>query len=186
MLQQPLGRLDAPLHATIIGNGQLWSKNPRLAGAWAKSTFDTSISAIKPYFEFCMGQDLAATAATVARYIAWIGERGIIKATSLQPYLSTLNGFFRDHGHEPVAQGNLVGKVKRGLATSHVSLHPRLARMYLPARILVSSLRLAKDMRTQLTDSWTQSQSDTIILFRAYVATVIMLTFFSRGGARVE
>jgi hypothetical protein len=61
-----------------------------LTAAWAKSTSDTHNSAIKPYFQFCEEQGLpplAATAATMARYIAWIGKRGTIKATSLHPYL---------------------------------------------------------------------------------------------------
>jgi ADP-heptose:LPS heptosyltransferase len=54
----------------------------------------------------------------MARYIAWIGERGTIKATSLHPYLKAVIGFFKDHGAEPVAQGDLVAKVRRGLAAS--------------------------------------------------------------------
>jgi hypothetical protein len=55
----------------------------------------------------------------MARYIAWIGERGTIKATSLQPYLLAVNGFFKDHDAEPVAHSNLV--VKSG----GVSLRPK-------------------------------------------------------------
>jgi site-specific recombinase XerD len=77
-----------------------------VTAAWAKSTSDTYNSAIKPYFEFGEEQGqppLAATAATMARYIAWIGERGTIKTTSLQPYLSAVNGFFRDYSAELVA-----------------------------------------------------------------------------------
>jgi hypothetical protein len=66
----------------------------------------------------------------MARYIAWIGERGTIKATSMQPYLSAVKGFFKDHGADPVAQGDLVAKVRRGLAASQVSLHPSRTRMY--------------------------------------------------------
>jgi hypothetical protein len=114
----------------------------------------------------------------MAHYIAWIGDRGTIEATSLQPYLSTVNGFFKDHGAEYVAQGDLVAKVRRGLAASQVSLHPNRTRMYLPPRILVSSLRLAKDLRTQLTETWTHAQSDLILLFRACLATVLVSTFF--------
>eukprot|EP00873_Tetraselmis_striata_P033084 jgi/Tetstr1/453348/TSEL_040339.t1 len=53
---------------------------------------------------------LGGTAATVARYIAWQGLRGTVKAASLQPYLSAINGFYRDHGAEPVAQGDLMSK----------------------------------------------------------------------------
>jgi hypothetical protein len=119
----------------------------------------------------------------MARYIAWIGERSTIKTTSLQPYLSTMNGFFRDHGAEAVAQGDLVGKVRRGLAASNVSLHPSRTRMYLLARILVSSLRLGKDMRTQQTYTWTPAQSDLILLFRACLEIVNIPTFFCHGGA---
>jgi hypothetical protein len=58
--------------------------------------------------------------------------------------------------------------------------------MYMPARIIVSSLHLAKDLRTQLTRTWSQAELDLILLFRACVATVLMSTFFCRGGAGVE
>jgi hypothetical protein len=34
----------------------------------------------------------------MARYVAWLGQLGTIKATSLQPYLSAVNGFLKDHG----------------------------------------------------------------------------------------
>jgi hypothetical protein len=122
----------------------------------------------------------------MARYIAWIVERGTMKATSMQPCLSAVNGFFKDHGAEPVAQGDLVAKIRRGLAVSQVSLQPCRTRMYLPFRILVSSLRLAKDLRTQLTETWTHAQTDLILLFRACLATELMSTFFCRGGAGVE
>jgi hypothetical protein len=66
----------------------------------------------------------------------------------MQPYLSAMNGFFRDHDAEPIAQGDLVGNGKRDLAASHVSLHPNRTRMHLPTQILVSSLRLTHDLRS--------------------------------------
>jgi hypothetical protein len=179
-----------PYMQRLLGTGSLGAKTlDLLTAAWAKSTPDTYNSAIKPYFQLCEEQGLpplAATSAPMARYIAWIGERGTIKATSLQPYLSTLNGFYKDHGAEPVAQGDLVAKVRGGLAASQVSLKPSRTRMYLPAWILVSLLRLAKDLRTQLTEPWTQAQTDLILLFRACLATVLMAAFFCRGGAGVE
>jgi site-specific recombinase XerD len=131
-----------------------------LTDAWAKSTSDTYISAIKPYFKFREEQGLpplAVTAAAMARYIAWIRERGTIKATSLQPYLSAMSGFFKVYGAEPVAQGDLAAKVGRGLAASQVSLHPSRTRMYMPARIPIASLRLAKDLCTQLPYTWIQA-----------------------------
>eukprot|EP00873_Tetraselmis_striata_P039645 jgi/Tetstr1/459909/TSEL_005251.t1 len=53
---------------------------------------------------------LVHVAANVAGYIAWQGLRESVKATSLQPYLSAINGLYRDHGAEPVAQGDLINK----------------------------------------------------------------------------
>jgi hypothetical protein len=179
-----------PYMQRLLGTDSLGAKTlDLLTTAWAKSTSDTYNSAIKPYFQFCEEQGippLAATAATMPGYIAWIGKRGTIKATSLQPCLSAVDGFFKDHGTKPVAQGDLVAKVRRGLASSQLSLHPSRTRMYLLARILVSSLRLAKDLRTQLTCTWTRAQTDLILLFRACLATVLLAAFFCRGGAGVE
>jgi site-specific recombinase XerD len=169
----------------LLGTDSLGAKTlDLLTAAWAKSTSDTYNSAIKPYFKFCEEQGLpplAATTTTMARNIAWIGERGTTKATSLQPYLSAMNGFFKDHGAEPVAQGDLVAKVRRGLVASQVSLPPSLTRMYMQAQILVSSLSLAKDLRTHMIETWTHAQTDLIILFRACLATVLLTTFFVAG-----
>jgi hypothetical protein len=79
-----------------------------------------------------------------------------------------VNEFLRNYGVEPVALGDLAGEVKRGLAASHASLHPSRTRLYLLARILVSSLRLAKDLRTHLTDNWARDHLDTILIERAW------------------
>jgi hypothetical protein len=43
---------------------------------------------------------------------------------------------------------------------------------------LVTSLRIAKDLRTRLTDNWTQAQLDNIFLFIACLAIVVMLLLF--------
>eukprot|EP00873_Tetraselmis_striata_P005238 jgi/Tetstr1/425502/TSEL_015948.t1 len=87
--------------------------SPTFASAWAETTASTYGSAIRPFLPFCAEHGvpaLVSTAATVARYIAWQGLRGTIKVASLQPYLSAINGFYRDHGAEPVAQGDLISK----------------------------------------------------------------------------
>jgi hypothetical protein len=80
-----------PYMQRLLGTDSLGAKTLELLTAtWAKSTSDTYNIAIKPYFEFCEERGLpplAATTATMARYIACIGERGIVKAMSLQPYL---------------------------------------------------------------------------------------------------
>eukprot|EP00873_Tetraselmis_striata_P012638 jgi/Tetstr1/432902/TSEL_002344.t1 len=86
---------------------------------------------------------LGGTAATVARYIAWQGLRGTVKAASLQPYLSAINGFYRDHGAEPVAQGDLISKVRKGLAASQVEPDPPGVRTDVPARLITRRTDMA-------------------------------------------
>jgi hypothetical protein len=44
----------------------------------------------------------------MARYVAWLGKLGTVKTSSLQPYMSAIDGFFKDHGLEAVALGALV------------------------------------------------------------------------------
>jgi site-specific recombinase XerD len=87
-----------PYMQRLLGTNNLVAKTLELlTAAWAKNTSDTYNNAIKPYFEFYEEQGLpplAAKTATMARYIAWIGQRGTIKATSLQACLSAVNGFF--------------------------------------------------------------------------------------------
>ncbi len=39
----------------------------------------------------------------VSRYISWLGERGKVAATSMQPYLSAINMFLQDHARPLVA-----------------------------------------------------------------------------------
>eukprot|EP00873_Tetraselmis_striata_P036590 jgi/Tetstr1/456854/TSEL_043526.t1 len=74
---------------------------------------------MKQYFRFCEEEKrpaLAADPGTWARYVTRLGNQGTIKASSLQPYLSAVNHFFKDHGREPMALGNLVSRVRKGLA----------------------------------------------------------------------
>jgi hypothetical protein len=65
-----------PYMQRLMGTDSLGAKTLELrTAAWAKSTSDIYNNAIKPYFEFCEEQGLppqAATAATMARIIAWI------------------------------------------------------------------------------------------------------------------
>eukprot|EP00873_Tetraselmis_striata_P013194 jgi/Tetstr1/433458/TSEL_022732.t1 len=89
---------------------------------------------------------LGATPATVARYIAWQGLLRTVKAASLQPYLSAINDFYRNHGAEPVAQGDLINKVRKGLAASQVEPDPPGVRTDVPARLITRTLRLAETM----------------------------------------
>jgi site-specific recombinase XerD len=92
-----------------------------LSAAWAPSTATIYGITIRRDFDFCEEHRLApltATPAHMARYVAWLGQIGTIKASSLQPYLSAVNVFFKNHGLEAVALGDLVAKVRKGLAAS--------------------------------------------------------------------
>eukprot|EP00873_Tetraselmis_striata_P039702 jgi/Tetstr1/459966/TSEL_005290.t1 len=81
--------------------------------AWAKDTGETYGSAIKPFFRFCK-------------------EHG-----SMQPYRSAIIGFYHDHGVEPVARGDLIAKMRKGLAASPVEKEPPGVRTYAPANRLM-------------------------------------------------
>jgi crotonobetainyl-CoA:carnitine CoA-transferase CaiB-like acyl-CoA transferase len=78
MLQQPMGRLDAPLHIATIGNGQPLRKNPRITYRCSGEKYVRYVEQRdKTILRLCEEQGLptlAATAATIAPYIAWIGE----------------------------------------------------------------------------------------------------------------
>jgi site-specific recombinase XerD len=107
-----------PYMTKILGSDALGATTLTfLAAAWAPSTVATYGSTIRRYFDFCTEQQLAPLAATpvhMARYVAWLGQLGTIKASSLQHYLSTVNRFFKDHGLEAIALGDLVAKVRKG------------------------------------------------------------------------
>eukprot|EP00873_Tetraselmis_striata_P021244 jgi/Tetstr1/441508/TSEL_029739.t1 len=59
----------------------------------------------------------------IARYFTWQGLRGTVKAKSIQPSMSAINGFYRNHGVAPVAQGDLIAKMRKdlGMAAAHVA-----------------------------------------------------------------
>jgi hypothetical protein len=85
------------LFTDSLVNGSLQS----VIAAWSQAICETYGSAIRPFSRFCVEQDLAplkATLVTVAWFLTWLGDRGTIKASSFQPYISVVNGFLRDHG----------------------------------------------------------------------------------------
>jgi hypothetical protein len=92
----------------------------------------------------------------MTRYVAWLGQLGTIKASSLQRYLSTVNGFFKDHALEATALGNLVAKVRQGLASSHVAIEDTSVCVQLPASTVVQALRMAEALSLQLAESTTR------------------------------
>jgi hypothetical protein len=111
-----------PYITKILGSDVLGAKTlAHLSAPWAPNKVSTYGSNVRRYFDLCEQQRLAplvATPANMARYVAWLGQLGIIKACSLQPYVSAVNSFVKDHGLEAVALGDLVAKVRKGLAAS--------------------------------------------------------------------
>eukprot|EP00873_Tetraselmis_striata_P024519 jgi/Tetstr1/444783/TSEL_032631.t1 len=83
------------------------------------------------------------------------------RASSLQPYLSAVNNFVKDYrGREPMALGDMVSKVRKGLAASQVTLNPELMRAPLPARVVLKALMtLAKALRLELGPTWGRDPS---------------------------
>jgi len=184
-----------PYMTKILGSDALGTKTlALLAAAWAPSTAATYGSTIRRYFDFCTEQRLAPLAATpahMARYVAWLGQLGTIKASSLQPYLSAVNGFFKDHGLEAVALGDLVAKVRKGLAASQVAIDDTTVRVHLPAYIIEKALRMAQALRLQLTAATSREllqaspAREQVRLLRACTTVVLLYLFFSRGGAGI-
>eukprot|EP00873_Tetraselmis_striata_P025168 jgi/Tetstr1/445432/TSEL_033213.t1 len=124
----------------------------------------------------------------MARYVTWLRNLGTIKASNLQSYLSAVNNFFKDRGREPMALGDLVSRVRKGLAASQATLHPELMRTRLPARVVLKALTRAKALRLELgltrgTDPGTVVRVE---LFCASLVIVVLCRFFCRGGAGVE
>eukprot|EP00873_Tetraselmis_striata_P014170 jgi/Tetstr1/434434/TSEL_023534.t1 len=162
-----------------------------LSAAWAPTTAASYASCMKQYFRLCEEEKrpaLAADPRTMARYVTWLGNLGTIKASSLQPYLSAVNSFFKDHGREPMAVGDLVSRVRKGRAASQVTLNPELMRAPLPARVVLKALTLAKALRLELGPTWGTDPTTVVRveLFRASLAVVVLCLVFRRGGAGVE
>jgi hypothetical protein len=80
----------------------------------------------------------------VARYVAWLGQRGTVAAESLQPYISTINILLLDHALPLVVLGPLVTGVRKGLSNCQEDSQPRLQRMPLPSPVALAILELAK------------------------------------------
>jgi hypothetical protein len=184
-----------PYMTIILGSDALGATTMTLlAAAWAPTTAATYGSTIRSYFDFCAEQQLAPLAATpahMARYVAWVGQLGTIKASSLQPYLSAIKSFFKDHGLEAIALGDLVAKVRKGMAASQVAIAETPVRVHPPASIIVKALRMAQALRLQLAAATCREvlqaspALDQVRLLRACTIVVLLYLFFTRGGAGI-
>ncbi len=97
--------------------------------ATTKRTDQNYSSNLKSFFEFgdvSLLEHRAAPPFNITRYIAWLGERGIVAASSIQPYLSSINKYLQDHALPLVALGPLaLGSEKASQAAKRTWLfHP--------------------------------------------------------------
>jgi hypothetical protein len=161
----------------------------------AHNTVATYGNTIRGYFDFCDEHwltPLDATLAHMARCVAWPGQLGTIKASSLQPYMFAVNGFFKDHGLEGSALGDLVAKVRKGLTASEVAIHDTPVRVPMPYSIIVQALRTAQALRLLLSESTTRAalttspSRDHLRLLRACTSVAVMHLFFNGGGSGID
>ena len=106
----------------VFGTDQLGRDATALfQSALQEDTYENYESNLRSFISFCevfLINPLEATPVDIARYLAWLGQRGTIAADSLHPYLSAINRYLQDHAREPVALGPLVAGVRKGLANS--------------------------------------------------------------------
>jgi hypothetical protein len=86
---------------TMLGYGHLGtSAIGMLSGSLAGPTYANYESTLRHYFALCVEEGLnplQATPASMVRYTAWLGLLGTFAAISMQPYVSAVNKYFRDH-----------------------------------------------------------------------------------------
>jgi hypothetical protein len=131
-----------------------------LSNSLAPSTYASYDSALRQFFIFCTEENIAplqATPASMVRYTVWLALLGTVAASSLQPYLSAVNMFFRDHQRQPIAVGELLADGRRGLEMLQHRLVPTASRLPLPAPVALDILQAASALR------------DTVVSDTAYV-----------------
>jgi hypothetical protein len=149
--------------------------------ALTSGTYVHYSSNLTGFFKFCSEhalEPLATTPVDIARYIAWLGLRGTVSATSLTPYLSAINRFLQDHALPPVALGPLVAGVRKGLMNCQTDTAPLPERLPLPAPVALAILELGEKLLPE-TD-W-DPEDPTLPVLRAAVATIASYVFFNRG-----
>jgi hypothetical protein len=120
----------------------------------------------------------------MVRYTVWLALHGRVAASSLQPYFSVVNKFFRDHQRQPIAVGELLADARRGLEMLQKRLVPTASRLPLPAPVALDILLAAAALRDTLT--WTPATLPQLQRFRACLVVCVNYIFFCRAeiGAR--
>ncbi|KAK3248872.1 hypothetical protein CYMTET_41678 [Cymbomonas tetramitiformis] len=125
---------------------------------------------------------LPATTPTVLLYLASLLDRGKIRATSLQPYLSAINCYHEDLGYDAPAKGRSVVRAVKGMAVLQAQREVASGdilteRTYLPAPHVWAAQQAAS--------ASTPRTSEELQLLRAYVYTVFAYIAFGRPDTGV-
>ena len=141
----------------------------------APRTYKTYASAFNQFKKFAadIGIDpFRATTGDVVDYVAWLGRRGTVAATSLQPYLSAINRVYEDCGLNPPgtgpAKGDSIAAVRGGLKAAQKAPRSAPRRGPLPA---ASALRIAR-FACDLSESWGEQALGTAELTDADATTL--------------
>eukprot|EP00873_Tetraselmis_striata_P019337 jgi/Tetstr1/439601/TSEL_028025.t1 len=150
-----------------------------LSSSLSAQTLKSYAGRLSQFAEFCHDSEnispLEATTATVVRYVAWIGERGLIGAKSLQPYLSAINTFFELHNLDPIAKDSLhLTSARRGLMLRQRRLDAAPLRVPLPADV---AYRFVTKAELIVSAPYPEYHHN----FRALLASVVNFMFFARG-----
>jgi hypothetical protein len=122
----------------------------------------------------------------MVRYTAWLALHGTFAASSLQPYFSAVNKFFRDNKRQPIVVGEPLADARRGLEMLQERLVPTASRLPLPAHVALDILLAAAALRDTLT--WTPATLPQLQRFRACLDVCVNYIFFCRAetGARYQ
>lgn len=155
-----------------------------LASAKEQGTYKSYSSNFNRFVEFC-GEEkppvhpLQANVGTICRYIGWQGLRGTVGAENLQPYLSAINRVYKDHGLDPVAQGDLIDEVIKGLQGVQTPLVDKKKRVALPAQAALKCFEQAEQFLQRMKHGG--ADLHTFTLFRDCLATVVSYQWFNRS-----
>ena len=130
------------------------------------------------------------------RYVAYLGQRGTISASSLRPYLEGVRALFTDQGLPAPDQGTtLVTQAVRGLqAHQHDAAPPENERSPVPAWLIYDALQLAaRLLPSGPAGARTRSRAASALVSRAdletaraCLAVVVTFLFFHRPDYAVR
>jgi hypothetical protein len=152
-----------------------------LSKSLAPATYANYDNAMRQYFALCREEKLLplqATPATMVRYTASLGLLGTIAATSMQPYFSAVNTYFRDHQLQPIAVGDLLADARRGLEMLQYRVVPSDTRLPLPGPVAIDIMMAVNTLRDSFT--WSPASLPLVERFRACLAVCVNYTFFCR------